>query len=273
MNASRSEINKITLIQNLCNILYTILYLGAEKYCCPLCNTNHSTNSSAVRPYFSVCGTFLNQSVSQRIASCRKFSYCVVCLSPKSSKAHSKHEGKGCPLAQRFKCSGCDTPSCLSHNTLCCLKSDLTKRRSSDPGNSSGGGNSGGSGGHKPKGQKRRGSQQLGQKKSSDKTPSGDSHGEKQCKQMDIFGRQVEFPFQRDVQLENYAKGNGLPLNWALMPIYKMLISYLDKDSKPKSATPLTLSDSGSSCTFVSDQIMSRAQILGHWQVVKNFCN
>ena len=135
----------------------------------------------------------------------------------------------------------------------------------------SGGGNSGGGGGHKPKGQKRRGSQQLGQKKSSDKPPSGDSHGEKQCKQMDIFGRQVEFPFQRDIQLENYAKGNGLPLNWALMPIYKILISYLDKDSKPKSATPLTLSDSGSSCTFVSDQIMSRAQVLGHWQVIEIF--
>ena len=112
------------------------------------------------------------------------------------------------------------------------------------------------------------------QKKSSDKTPNGDTHGEKQCKQMEIFGRQVEFPFQRDVQLENYARGNGLPLNWALMPIYKMLISYLDKDGKPKSANPLTLSDSGSSCTFVSDQIMSRAQILGHWQVVKNLsCN
>ena len=249
--------------------IFTLSYAGAEKYSCPLCNTGHSTNSSAVRPYLSVCGMFLNQTVSQRIASCRKFSYCVVCLSPKSSKAHSKHEGKGCPLAQKFRCTGCDAPSCLSHNTLCCLKSDLTKRRASDPGSGTGGGSSGG-GGHK-KGQKRRGSQQLGQKKSSDKTPSGDSHGEKQCKQMDIFGRQVEFPFQRDVQLENYAKGNGLPLNWALMPIYKMLISYLDKDNKPKSATPLTLSDSGSSCTFVSDQIMSRAQILGHWQVVENF--
>ena len=172
-----------------------------------------------------------------------------MCLSPKSSKAHSKHEGKGCPLAQRFKCDRCDAPSCLSHNTLCCLKSDISKRRASDPGNggSSGGGNNGGgSGGHKPKNQKRRGSQQLGQKKSSDKNPpSGDGQGEKQCRQLEIFGRQVEFPFQRDVQLENYARGNKLPLNWALMPICKLLISYLDKENKPRSASPLTLSDSG----------------------------
>ena len=143
------------------NIFFTLFDLGVEKYNCPLCNTNHSTNSSAVRPYFSICGTFLNQSVPQRIASCRKYSYCCVCLSPKSSKAHSKHEGKGCPLAQQFKCNVCDTPSCLSHNTLCCLKSDISKCRASDPGNGGSGGGGSGSGGHKPKNQKRRGSQQL----------------------------------------------------------------------------------------------------------------
>ena len=226
---------------------------GKESYKCQLCSSNHGNSRMAVRPYLSACVKFLGMGIKARISACRSYHYCLVCTGLKSAKSHVDNPN-ACPLVHKFGCKVCDPEKAKNHGRFTCLRSEFqTPKQGKHLGphhgpDSSGSGQGGPSshGGPSPKSRRSRDS------RSHNNASGSNPHN---------------LPPNTDNAVLTYSKENNLVTDWPLMPVQRCVIDSYNKQDQIVSIPHLSLSDSGSSCTFIDQSLAKDLNLSpkGHW--------